>query len=366
MNDFSIFQTIFKQFITEQDICNVLQQYNYVDTARKFKVNDLVDFFASSAILRWKSFRHGCDVLESVNFSTVSKKAKSIPFGVFKDLFLLALSRCNRKIRRTLHLPKPLLSVDSTTITFGENRLKWAVFHGKRSGIKLHIALKNSTQMPERVEETIALTHDSLMLEKLLDPDSILVADRAYFKIKRSDEFLVAKQSFVIRLKTNIETYRPKSLKRLPQEGSNVTADYTCLVGTEQNRSSYRQRIVEFTDYEGKNIRVITNLYSIDAETIAQIYKARWAIEAFFKWLKQQMNLATIFGNSPNAVYNQLYAVLLTYVILNGIYKVLSVCVKFKKLSLLQFTRNLFAKNLPLEWMYYLEEAINNFMVKYG
>ncbi len=256
-----------------------------------------------------------------------------------------------------------MLSVDSTTITFGENRLKWAVFHGKRSGIKLHIALENSTQMPEQVEETIALIHDNLMLEKLLDPASILVAaDRAYFKIKRPDEFLATKQSFVIRLKANIETSPPKSLKRLPQEGSNVTADYTCLVGTEQNRSSYRHRIVEFTDYEGKSIRVITNLYSIDADTIAQTYKARSAIEAFFKWLKQQMNLATIFGNSLNTVYNHLYEVLLTYVILNGIYKVLSVCVKFKKLSLLQFTRNLFAKNLPLEWMYYLEDAINNLM----
>jgi hypothetical protein len=119
MNNFSIFQIIFKQFITGQDICNLLQQYNYVDTARKFRVNDLVDFFASSTILRWKSFRHGCDILESVNFTTVSKKAKLVSFGVFKDLFSITLSHCNRKIKRTLHLSTPLLPVDSTTITFG-------------------------------------------------------------------------------------------------------------------------------------------------------------------------------------------------------------------------------------------------------
>ncbi|WP_169558407.1 hypothetical protein [Propionispira raffinosivorans] len=95
MNDFSIVQTLFKQFITEQDICNVLQQYNYVDTARKFKVNDLVDFFASSAILRWKSFRHGCDVLESVNFSTVSKKLNQFLLVFLKIYFSL---RCHAVI----------------------------------------------------------------------------------------------------------------------------------------------------------------------------------------------------------------------------------------------------------------------------
>jgi len=77
-----------------------------------------------------------------------------------------------------------------------------------------------------------------------------------------------------------------KSLKRLLNIKLNVVADFTCNRGTAKNRSNIRHRVVEFIDYEGKTIRVVTNLYHVTAEEIAAMYKVRWRVELFFRWIK--------------------------------------------------------------------------------
>jgi IS4 transposase len=91
---------------------------------------------------------------------------------------------------------------------------------------------------------------------------------------------------------------RKKSLKRMSDGNSNVINDYTCQVEMKQKRSIHRQRVVEFTDYEGKIIRVVTNLYHVSAEMVANIYKARWEVELFFRWIKQNLNVPRLFGTT--------------------------------------------------------------------
>lgn len=146
----SYYEAFLKQLITDEDTDTVLKKHDYIDVARKFTVSALLQFLATSAVCQWKSFRHVAlefDLTDS-DYSTISKKAKEVPFVVCKDLFLLTVSRCNRHIRRQLKFPKELLLVNSTTITVGKTRLLWATYHGERAGIKLHTALNLSTQMP--------------------------------------------------------------------------------------------------------------------------------------------------------------------------------------------------------------------------
>ena len=116
-------------------------------------------------------------------------------------------------------------------------------------------------------------------------------------------------------------------------------------------RSIHRHRVVEFTDYEGKSIRVVTNLYHVSAEIIANIYKARWGVELFFRWIKQNLNVPRLFGTTKNAVYNQLFAALLVYVVLKFIYTFICKKIKQKPLSLLGFTRQLLYDQLSIEWI---------------
>lgn len=222
---------------------------------------------------------------------------------MFKQLFQLLIKKCNRPLRRALKLSKDLLAVDSTTITVGKTRLPWAAFHGERAGVKLHVQFHVGTLLPRNIEETIALDHDGPIGEKLTDPLCILVEDRAYGKIARFDRFKEDGQSFVIRLKNNVHLAQPYSLKRILKEDSRVTRDFTCKLGTPQKRSKNRFRVVIFMDDNGNEIRVATDLLHVSAEEIAEMYKACWTVETFFRQIKQQFNVTRLFGTTQNAVY---------------------------------------------------------------
>lgn len=110
----------------------------------------------------------------------------------------------------------------------------------------------------------------------------------------------------MIRIKENVELSHVKSLQRLPDQETNVTSDITCRLGTIQSRSEKRHLVVFFRDHENREIRVVTSLQNVAAEVVADMYKARWAIESFFRWIKQNLIVQVLFGTTENAVYNQL------------------------------------------------------------
>lgn len=235
-------------------------------------------------------------------------------------------------------------------MTVGESRLPWAPYHGKRAGVKLHVGLLEATQMPHNVVETTGLRHDSSVMDEFLDLRFILVAERAYFQIKRVDDFYEAGQSFVIRVKMNVEVSQKRSLRRVKEPDSNVTGDFTCCLGTLQNRSKHRHRVIEFMDRNGNAMRVVTNLRTVSAEKIAAMYQARWTIEVFFRWVKQHLHVPTLFGTTENAVFNQLYAALLAYILLNVLYESGKHQPSLQVISLIQFTRQLMEDKLCAEW----------------
>lgn len=162
----------------------------------------------------------------------------------------------------------------------------------------------------------------------------------------------------VIRLKDNIQFNRKKSLKGIRTEDSNVTADFTCTLGTSQKQTKNRHRVVEFTDHQGKTIRVVTTLMNIAAEEVADMYKSRWAIESFFRWMKQNLNVPVLFGTTPNAVFNQLFAAMIAYVLLKFIHVQGGKKKQAKPLSFGGFTRLLLCGCLPIEWQMSLNEML--------
>lgn len=247
------FPNLIQKFVSPEDLDLLVKAVGYKDVARKMDVMTLIQYPITAAACEWKSFRYCADVgpgagLKEVNYSTLSKKSGHVDFELMKQLFELVVSKCNRATRRALKIPNNLLIVDSTTITVGKSRLPWALYHGERSGIKLHVSFSPDTEMPLCVIESTGLKHDGPIGEQLVDSRFVLVEDRAYFTIKRIDQFISDKQDFVIRIKENVEIYRPKSLKRMLVEDSRVTKDITCRLGTPQSRSSKRHCIVFFLD----------------------------------------------------------------------------------------------------------------------
>ena len=159
-------------------------------------------------------------------------------------------------------------------------------------------------------------------------------------------------------MKENIHLSRKKNLKRTTQEGSNVCADFTCIIGTTQKQTKKRHRVVEFVDYEGELVRVVTNLRDVTAEEIAGMYKERWAIESFFRWIKQNLNVPVLFGTTENAVYSQLFAALIAYVLLKFLQTEGHKKKNCKRLSFAGFTRQLLCDTLPIEWRIGIKEIL--------
>jgi hypothetical protein len=352
--------------LTEEEVKQLSELIGYEEKGRKLTVYTLLQYWIHAALEKWEGFRDGADRafksgLLPINYSTFSKKASEVPYEIFKRLFHLLVSKCNRATRRKLNIPSDLLLIDSTTITVGKNRLPWAEYHGKRAGIKLHVALDAQTEIPVQVVESIATKHDGPMGEQLANQEYTLVQDRAYGKIERCDRYLEEGQFFVIRLKENVKLTEQHSLCQIWAKDSLIMQDITCHLGGDSCRSKQRHRVVFFKDEEGNQFRVITNLMSHSAEQIADIYKARWGVEVFFRWIKQHLNVKKLFGTTCNAVYGQLYVSLITYVLLKWLHKQVNPSVlRFSQLSFARFTRLLSLDHLSVEWMLKIREILVN------
>ena len=157
-------------------------------------------------------------------------------------------------------------------------------------------------------------------------------------------------KDFVIRIKDNVELSTVRSLQRQTLNGSRVTRGITCLMGTPQSRSEKRHRVVFFQDDHGREIRVVTSLMSVSAEEVAEMYKARWAIESFFRWIKQNLNVPVLFGTTPNAVFNQMYAALIAFVLLKWLFDQTRKRRVFRPMSFVSFQHQLLQGSLPVDW----------------
>ncbi|OCS87050.1 IS4 family transposase [Caryophanon latum] len=357
--------TLLQNFISQEELAGILTEFGFEDTARKCDVPTLLRYLVGAATFEWKSLRHAADVapaqgLQPVDYSTLSKRLGELNYQIVKRILEVIVGRLNRATRRKLKVKKDILAMDSTTITVGKNRLPWALYHGERSGIKLHVSFTNTTGMPLQVVETTGLRHDGPIGEQLEDKRFILVADRAYFALDKVDCYAQTGQDFVIRLKENIQLNRKKSLKRTMLNDSNILADFTCTLGTAQKQTKKRHRVVEFIDYEGALVRVVTNLRHVTAEDIATMYKERWAIESFFRWIKQNLNVPVLFGTTPNAVFSQLFAALIAYVLLKFLHARINRKSDVKSLSFAGFTRLFLWHALDQQWQTYVEEILTS------
>jgi hypothetical protein len=346
---------VFKSFVSSEEIENILDSHDYQENARKWTGEDHIFFWLLASSEQWQNYRESEDKLAlepglaSVDHTTLSKKASLIPYEAVKEILELLGSRFNRKARRSLDLPVSLAALDSTTITVGENQLPWAPYHGKRSGVKIHTLFHVDTLLPIQAEPSKGLTHDASVAGKFAHQLITSVRDRAYATIGDFDGLEEDRKCFVIRLKKSMYTQKRKSLRRLESEQSRVIEDYTAKIGKGQKQSKHRFRVVCFYDDEGNTLRVATNLMSVSAEDIATLYKARWQVELFHRFLKQHLNMNHFFGTTPNAVYGQLLCAIMAYMLLQFLYNQLSPKWEFTHPTFVQFARELILGVLPDE-----------------
>lgn len=365
---------ILQSVFPHEEIQAMLEHLGYVDTARKFSVYDLFLFLAEAALQQWDGYRDGeqrmaAAGLQPAHYSTISKKAKAVPFAIFKQLLHLLIGRCNRATRRRLSIPKPLLAVDSTMVITGRSRLPWAPYSSIKAGIKLHVGYLTQEGDIHRVAETTAKQHDLPICPEVTDARFILLADRAYGKYAQFDAFTEqkSKQYFVIRLKDNTHLHAPVSRKRKQRFKGTIKRDVTCRLGTKTVLTRNAFRVVELTDPDGHPVMLATNLHKPSAERIAEMYRQRWQIEVFFRWIKQHLNVSHLFGTTPNAVFGQMYTALIVYVLLHKLYvqgnSTVHACAQ---ITFATFHRLLGLVALPMEWQVYLAHSFTLQDPEYG
>lgn len=255
--------------------------------------------------------------LQSISTSQLGRKLSSIPTTFFQTLFLDLVSQIHEKthFNRRRKMTTPLKIIDSSTLPLNLKNHQWAEFRKTKSGVKLHLRLvfmDKGLSYPDQAVITNAKEHDRGQLEVLVDDQSCMyVFDRGYLDYERFDRMTDEGYFFVSRLRKNAVVRILESFSIQPE--SNVLSDEMVLIGTPQNRSENVFRRLKLLDTKGNELTILTNRFDLDADEIAEIYKSRWAIELFFKWMKQHLSIKKFYGNSEQAVHNQVYIAMIVY-----------------------------------------------------
>ena len=255
--------------------------------------------------------------LESISFSQLGRRLNQVSTEVFQQLFLDLVAQIHEKSQyeQRRKITTPLKIIDSSTLPLNLNNHKWAEFRQTKSGIKLHLRLihvEKGRSYPDKAALTNAVEHDHGQLELLVDDkECMYVFDRGYLDYKQFDQMTDDGYFFVSRLRKNAAIRVMEEFK-LPEE-STVLTDEMILIGTTQNRAENYFRRIKVADTKGNELQLITNRFDLSADEIAELYKSRWAIELFFKWMKQHLNIKKFYAQSEQGVHNQVYIAMIVY-----------------------------------------------------
>lgn len=255
--------------------------------------------------------------LNSISTSQLGRRLNKVPTSFFQSLFLDLVSQIHEKTHFNTRrkVTTPLKVIDSSTLPLNLRNHQWAEFRKTKSGVKLHLRLvfmDKGLSYPDQAVITNAKEHDRGQLEVLVDDqDCMYVFDRGYLDYERFDRMTDEGYFFVSRLRKNaivrvIDTFS------LP-ENSTVLSDEMVVIGTTQNRTENVFRKIRILDSKDNELTLLTNRFDLSADEIAEIYKSRWAIELFFKWMKQHLSIKKFYGHSEQAVHNQVYIAMIVY-----------------------------------------------------
>jgi transposase len=250
-----------------------------------------------------------------------------------------------------VELDETVYALDSSTIDLCLSLFPWARFRKRKSAIKLHTLLDLRGNIPSFISITDGKVHDVNVLDELIpEPGSIYVMDRAYLDFKRLYILNQCMAFFVIRSKINTQMRRLYS--NAVNKSTGLRCDQTIVLTGIKTRYQYPdkiRRIKFYDDQKHRNFSFLSNNFIVPALVIAELYRCRWKIEIFFKWIKQNLRIKSFYGTSENAVKTQIWIAISTYVLvaivkkqlrlndlsLYTILQILSVTL-FEKVSLLQ------------------------------
>jgi hypothetical protein len=256
---------------------------------------------------------------EVVALSTITRANENRSYKIYEELAMMLIKDAKALYLDENNLDVPINSnvfaIDATTIDLCLSTFYWATFRSTKGGIKLHTQLDLKTAIPEFILFSNASLHDVNVLDHIkFESNSFYVMDRGYVDYKRLYKVHSCGSYFVTRAKDNMNYRRVKSYPKNSYDG--IIYDQSILLNGFYAANDYpvQMRRIKYLDAEsGKVFIFLTNNFQLLASDIAKLYKHRWMIELFFKWIKQNLKIKSFWGHSENAVKTQIWIAISIY-----------------------------------------------------
>ncbi len=263
-----------------------------------------------------KAYRLGFG--KSVNISTLSRANAGRDYRIFEQFanrMIVRAQKCRATTEFDLPIEGNVYAFDSSTVSLCLNVFWWASYKRKKGGLKLHTLYDVKTHIPDFVVVTPASVNDVNGMDYIeYRPDSYYIFDRGYNDFARLYTIHQKEAFFVLRAKSNVQFRRMYSIAREPNSG--VKSDHIGVftAGNSPKRYPEKLRKIRYWDVEQEREFIfLTNDRGADARTITELYRKRWAIEQFFKWIKQHLKVLQYWGTSENAVKIQISCAIVAY-----------------------------------------------------
>lgn len=252
-----------------------------------------------------------------IKLSNVAYANANRDYRIFEDFayYMIRLAQ-SKRLDREFVLHGKFYAFDSTTIDLCLSLFKWAFFRKAKGGIKVHTLFDVVTQIPTYIHITEAKVHDVNAMDDIpYEPYAFYIFDKGYYDLARLYRINIIDSYFVIRQKSHL-TYEVVDGEDLLDQTDNVLLDQTIRLTGYQTKKKYPgtlRRIVYYAPELKRTFTFLTNNFVLKASDIALLYKQRWQVELFFRWIKQHLRVTSFWGNTENAVRIQIYVAVIAY-----------------------------------------------------
>ncbi len=255
-----------------------------------------------------------------ISKSTLADADEKRDCRIYQDFAYHLISIARRLYQNeelAIELDYSLYAFDSTTIDLCLSLFPWAHFRKTKAAIKMHTLLDLRGSIPTFISLTTGKVHDVNVLDILpVENNAVIAMDRGYIDFSRLYALNMFPAFFVTRAKSNLRFRRLYSRKVDKIQG--LRSDQSIVLTSKKSRADYPEtlRRVSYVDLEtNKRYVYLTNIFTIPAKKVADIYKQRWQVELFFRWIKQHLRIKTFYGTSPNAVKTQIWVAVSIYLL---------------------------------------------------
>lgn len=329
-------QTIFSQiidFLPQKKFRQCVERYNGNYHVRSFTCYDqflcmafaqltyresLRDIECCLRVMEEKLYHMG--ISGRVSRSTIANANENRNWRIYSDFAQILIHEARKLYKDEafgLELQETVYALDSSTIDLCLSVFPWANFRKTKGAVKLHTLLDLRGNIPSFISITDGKVHDVNILDFLIpEAGSIYLMDRAYLDFERLYTMHQCSAFFVTRTKSNTSLCRIYS--KPVDKSTGLRCDQIVALTGIYSKKDYPEKLrrVKFFDAEtGKRLTFLTNQFSFSALTIAQLYKCRWRVELFFKWIKQHLRIKSFYGTSENAVKTQIWIAITIYVL---------------------------------------------------